>query len=329
LSTFSPTNSVYVTLDIFQKQVSPEIIACIAGHGRWVMKVGVGLPAISGISGQLVLDWARKVDAGPFSSLGSIDRIAYGNYESLIMLAAAAGVTQRVRLMTSILLAPVRNSGVLAKQLATLDAISGGRLTAGLAVGGREDDYRAAPASFRDRGQRFEEQLALMKRIWSGEPVGDGVGLVGPRPHQSGGPEVLIGAASPAAVRRVGRWADGFISVPLPPEQVRQLYSVAEESWQEQGRSGRPRLAVGLYYRLGSDAVQRSEAYIRDYYAFAGTAVEQIVQGIIATPEAIKGAIQGYESVGVDEIIFWPTVAELDQIDRLAEVVGQSAATPR
>jgi alkanesulfonate monooxygenase SsuD/methylene tetrahydromethanopterin reductase-like flavin-dependent oxidoreductase (luciferase family) len=293
------------------------------------MKVGVGLPAISGINGQLVLDWARKVDAGPFSSLGSIDRIAYGNYESLIMLAAAAGVTQRVRLMTSILLAPLRNAGVLAKQTATLDAISGGRLTLGLAVGGREDDYRAAPASFHDRGKRFEEQLSLMKRIWSGQPVGDGAGPVGPLPHQSGGPEVLIGAASPAAIRRVGRWADGFISIPLPPDHVQQLYRVAQESWQEQGKPGKPRLAVGLYYRLGSYTTQRSDAYIRDYYAFAGPAVEQVVQGIIGTPEAITDAIQGYESVGVDEIIFWPTVAELEQIDRLAEVVGQSIATPR
>ncbi len=121
------------------------------------MKVGIGLPAIPEVKGQMVLDWAKKVDAGPFSSLGSIDRIAYGNHEPLIMLAAAAGVTQRVRLMTSILLAPLRNTGVLAKQLATLDAISGGRLTAGLAVGGRADDYRAAPASFHDRGKRFEE----------------------------------------------------------------------------------------------------------------------------------------------------------------------------
>jgi alkanesulfonate monooxygenase SsuD/methylene tetrahydromethanopterin reductase-like flavin-dependent oxidoreductase (luciferase family) len=286
------------------------------------MKVGVGLPAISGISGQMVLDWAKKVDAGPFSSLGSIDRIAYGNYESLIMLAAAAGVTQRVRLMTSILLAPLRNTGVLAKQLASLDAISGGRLTAGLAVGGREDDYLAAPASFHDRGKRFEEQLSLMKRIWSGQPVGDGVGTVGPHPSQSGGPEVLIGGASPAAVRRVGRWADGFISIPLPPEQVQRLYGAAQESWQAQGRSGKPRLAIGLYYRLGSNTAQRSEAYIRDYYAFAGPMVDQIVQAVLATPEDIKGAIQGYESVGVDEVIFWPTVAELDQIDHLADVVG-------
>ena len=238
------------------------------------------------------------------------------------MLAAAAGVTQRVRLMTTILLAPLRNAGVLAKQLASLDAISGGRLTAGLAIGGREDDYLAAPASFHDRGKRFEEQLSLMKRIWAGQPIGDGVGSVGPPPHQSGGPEVLIGAFSPAGARRVGRWADGFISGPLPPDQVQQFYGIAEESWQAQGRSGKPRLAVGLYYRLGPNTTQRSEAHIRDYYGFAGPMAEQIVQAILDTPEAIKGAIQGYASVGADEVILWPTVGELDQIDRLADVVG-------
>ena len=144
------------------------------------MKIGIGLPAtIPGVNGESVLEWGRKADAGSFSSLGIIDRLVYANYEPLITLAAVAAVTQRVRLMTTILVAPVRNAGVLAKQAATLDVISGGRLTLGIAVGAREDDYRAAPATFRDRGKRFEEQLALMKRIWSGQPVEDGIGAGG------------------------------------------------------------------------------------------------------------------------------------------------------
>src|SRR5919199_4917155 len=162
------------------------------------MDIGIGLPAtIPETRDPLILDWAKQADSGPFSSLAILDRLVYPNYEALITLAAAAAVTDRVRLMTTVLLAPLRGGGVLAKQSATIDALSGGRLTLGLGVGAREDDFQAAPASFHDRGRRFEEQLALMKRVWAGEPVSDQIGPVGPRPAQSGGPELLIGGYTP------------------------------------------------------------------------------------------------------------------------------------
>ena len=188
------------------------------------MDISIGLPAtIPGTSGSLVLDWAKQADSGPFYSLGILDRMVYPNYEPLITLAAAAAVTSRVRLMTTVLLAPLRGAGVLAKQAATIDALSGGRLTLGLGVGGREDDFHAAPASFHDRARRFEEQLDLMKRIWAGQPVSDEVGTVGPPPTQEGGPKLLIGGYSPTPIRRVGRWGDGFISgaCPTPTKYVK------------------------------------------------------------------------------------------------------------
>src|ERR687886_3033903 len=165
------------------------------------MDVAIGLPAtIPGTSGSLVLDWAKQADSGPFSSLGIIDRLVYPNYEPLVTLAAAAAVTARVRLMSTVLIAPLRQAGVLAKQAATIDKLSEGRLTLGLGVGAREDDFRAAPASFHDRSRRFEEQLKLMKRLWSGKPGSNEVGPVGPPPAHSGGPELLIGAHSPTAI---------------------------------------------------------------------------------------------------------------------------------
>src|SRR5215203_5131057 len=119
------------------------------------MDIGLGLPAtIPGTKGSLVLDWAERADSSPFSSLGIIDRLVYSNYETMITLAAAAAVTSRVRLMSTVLIAPLRQAGVLAKQAATIDALSGGRLTLGLGVGAREDDFQFAPASFHDRGRR-------------------------------------------------------------------------------------------------------------------------------------------------------------------------------
>src|SRR5215207_713769 len=287
------------------------------------MDIGIGLPAtIPWTSGPLILGWAKRADSGPFSSLGILDRLVYPNYEPLITLAAAAAVTGRVRLMSTILIAPLRRAGVLAKQAATIDALSGGRLTLGLGVGSREDDFQFAPASFHDRASRFEEQLELMKRVWSGQPVSDEVGPIGPPPARPGGPELLIGGYSPTPIQRVGRWADGFISGGVPdPEQVRQMFDLAEESWRAEGREGRPRLVACLYYALGPNA-DRGGDYIRHYYSYFGAAADDMARAIPSSPAAVEELVRGFGDVGADEVVCWPTVADLEQVDRLAEVAA-------
>ncbi len=287
------------------------------------VKVGIGLPTwLKGTTPDQLLEWARRAEAGPFSSLGTLDRVVYHNFEPLTMFAAVAAVTKRIRLTTTVLLATTRNAGILAKQAATIDALSGGRLTLGLGVGGREDDFKAAPEPFRGRGRRFEEELSAMTRIWAGEPLGDGVGPIGPRPARTGGPEILIGGYTPAAIRRVGRWGDGFISGGrADPDQLRQFYTLAEESWKAAGRTGRPRIVSCVYYALGEDAHGAAEANQRQYYAFMGPRVEQVARGFLGTAEVIKETIQRFADFGADEAIFWPTVARFDQIDRLAQLV--------
>src|SRR5579871_2980216 len=109
------------------------------------MQIGIGLPnAVPGTDGPRLIEWARRADAGPFTSLGVLDRLAYASYDPLTALAAAAAVTRRVRLVTMIVIGPLRNTLLLAKAAASVDALSGGRLTLGLAVGARRDDYEAA-----------------------------------------------------------------------------------------------------------------------------------------------------------------------------------------
>ncbi len=287
------------------------------------MQIGIGLPTtISGTPPGLVLDWAKRADERPFSSLGTIDRLVYPNYESLIALAAAASVTRRIRLMTSILIAPLRNAAILAKQAATLDALSGGRLTLGLGVGSREDDFRAAGVPSKGRGKRFEQQLELMKRVWAGEPVGDGVGPIGPRPMHPGGPEILIGGYTPQAIRRAGRWADGFISGGGgDPARAREAFQIVEQAWREANRPGKPRFVGAIYFALGQDARERGAVTLRHYYSFLGPRVEYMTQTFPATQEAVKSAIRAFEAIGMDEFILWPLIAELDQVDLLAELV--------
>ena len=108
------------------------------------MRIGVGLPTgVPGADGQLIIEWARQADEGPFSSLGVIDRLIYDSYDPLISLAAAAAVTHRVRLVTMIVVGLLHNTNILAKLTASLDALSGGRLVVGMAVGARKEDYDA------------------------------------------------------------------------------------------------------------------------------------------------------------------------------------------
>jgi alkanesulfonate monooxygenase SsuD/methylene tetrahydromethanopterin reductase-like flavin-dependent oxidoreductase (luciferase family) len=286
------------------------------------MKIGVGLPAtIPHVEGRLILDWARQAEAAGFSSLGIVDRLVYGNYEPLITLAAAAGATSRIRLMTTVLLAPLHNPGVLAKQAASLDALSGGRLTLGVGVGPREDDYLAAPASFQARGKQLNEQLALMTRVWLGQPVSDQVGNIGPLPARDGGPEVLIGGNTPTAIQRLAHWGHGYISGGAPPEQAAQFFHTAEEVWQKAGKAGRPRFVACTYYGLGPNAADRVMAYIGSYYSFMGSMARMMAQALPSTPEAVQTAIKGYSDIGVDELILLPCIADLDQIKRLADIV--------
>jgi alkanesulfonate monooxygenase SsuD/methylene tetrahydromethanopterin reductase-like flavin-dependent oxidoreductase (luciferase family) len=161
-----------------------------------------------------------------------------------------------------------------------------------------------------------------MKRLWSGEPMAADIGPIGPRPVQAGGPPLLIGGLSPAAIPRVGRWGDGYFGTGADPAAARQMYDVALAAWQEAGRAGKPRFVMGLYFALGPDAATRGGVYLRDYYAFLGPMAEMIASTILSSPEAIAGAVQVYGEVGVDELALWPTIAELDQVDRLAELTG-------
>ena len=125
------------------------------------MDIGIGLPTtIPGSQRDAVIDWARRADDAGFSTLGTIDRIVYPNYEPLVALAAAAAVTERIRLTTAILIVPYRvNAAMLAKQAATIQHLSGGRFVLGAAVGGRDDDYEASGCPMSGRGKRFDEML--------------------------------------------------------------------------------------------------------------------------------------------------------------------------
>ena len=219
------------------------------------MNVGIGLPStIPGIDRDTLLEWAKRAEDRGFSSLGVLDRIVYPNYDPLIALAAAATVTERIRLTSDIILGPVRGNGaVLAKQAATIDNLSGGRMTLGIALGAREDDYAATATPFKRRGRLFDEQLAEMKAIWGGEDRGT-AGALGPPPARSGGPELVIGGGTEVAIPRILEHGDGWTMTGAPPGQFKDGSDQVKQAWSEAGREGEPRLIALCYFALGDAA---------------------------------------------------------------------------
>ena len=211
------------------------------------MDIGIGLPnTVPGTAGTALLDWAKNAEEAGFSTLGTIGRLVYPNYEELITLAAAAAVTSRIRLTTSVLLAPLyANTALFAKQAASLDRLSGGRLVLGLGLGGRDDDFTASALPSTGKGRRFDQQLTEMKRIWAGESYGY-AGAIGPEPVRPGGPELILGGAAEATFRRVALLGDGWIMGGGTPDMFA-------------GRRGRGRQGLGG----GGPARQGAQALAR------------------------------------------------------------------
>jgi alkanesulfonate monooxygenase SsuD/methylene tetrahydromethanopterin reductase-like flavin-dependent oxidoreductase (luciferase family) len=281
------------------------------------MDVGIGLPnTVLGVDKAGIVDWARAAEAAGFSSLGTIDRVAYGNYESLIALAAAAAVTDRIRLVTDILIAPLRsNASLLAKQAATIDNLSSGRLVLGLAPGGRPDDYEIAGLDFTTRGRSFDRQLEDLARFWAGD------GGVGPAPASGPRPQVLIGGRSDAAFRRVAEHADGWTSGGGGVEPFLQGVEQARAAWRAAGREGEPRTLSLLYYSLGPHAAEQARATLGAYYAFAGEYADHIVAGAATDEDTLREYLEEYERAGCDEVICFPASADPAQVDLLARAI--------
>lgn len=278
------------------------------------MQVGVGLPAtVSGADGRLVVEWARRADEGPFSSLSVLDRILYDNYEPLIALAAAAAVTTRVRLAATIVIAPLRNAALLAKQAASVNALSEGRLVLGVGLGAREDDYDAVGADLRTRGRRLTEQLAGIRSIWEGDRVGPALGCRTP-------PTLLVGGSGGLGMTRMARFADGYVHGGGPPRAFARSATEARAAWTDLGRPGKPQLWGMAYFALGD--AEAGAAYLKDYYAFTGPFAEKIAAGLLTTPDEIVEFVRAYQEAGCDELILFPTVADHLQLDRLAGVLG-------
>jgi alkanesulfonate monooxygenase SsuD/methylene tetrahydromethanopterin reductase-like flavin-dependent oxidoreductase (luciferase family) len=293
------------------------------------MEVGVCLPYMKqGLGRETLLDFARAVEAGPFASLSCGERITGPTVDLGLTLAAAAAVTSRVRIVPTLYVLPLHDAVKAAKEIATLDVLSGGRAAVTVGVGGRPNDYRAVSATFERRHARMDEQVARMRATWRGEPPFAGADPVGPAPLQPGGPPIYAGVMGPKATARAARWADGVYvwSGNGVKSEIAHLLAQTDRAWQAAKRTKAPRRIGGFWYSLASkDPLEQLRRYVYDYVAYFGEAAARAMSSSMdrATPDAVRASLDDLEAAGCDEVFLVPATAELAEVERAAEIVAK------
>jgi len=283
------------------------------------MQIGIALPnMLPGVQPAVLPQWAAQSEQAGFSTLGSVGRIAYPGVIDTVALAAAAAVTSTIGLFSTVMLAPTWPPVLMAKETASIDAISGGRLTLGLAVGSRPDDFADDELRFSGRGKRLDRDLAIYRDVWRGKPIGGG-----PNPGVMAGAReipLLFGGFAPGSLQRMARWGEGYIGAAMPAPMIAAAFQAARDAWTKEARAGSPRLVAVTYYAFGD--VDRARGNVWDYYSISGAGLaDTIASGIHTGREGVKDAVAAFAEIGTDELLFAPALADLEEISRLADAI--------
>ncbi len=284
------------------------------------MDIGIGIGnTLLDLDGATLIGWARRAEERGFASLASIGRVAWPAYDELAAFAAAGAVTERIEFLTDVLLAPTHSTSRLAKLTASVDRLSNGRLTLGLGVGARRDDYEAAEVDFTTRGKRFDQQLEALHESWAGRPPKDATQPFGPTTARGRIP-ILFGGDPNRAARRAVRWDGGFTVGGAPADMAAGMVQTFRGAYREAGGTGTPRVVCLAYFGLGHHE-EESLRQLRAYYGFAGERAEWIARSAARTSDDVRSRINAFQEIGADELIFTPSVPDVDQVDLLAEAV--------
>lgn len=293
------------------------------------MKIGICLPYMkAGLTREDYIDWFTRVDEGPFHSVSCGERIHGPTYDMRVVLAAAAMATQRVEITPTLYVLPMHNATRVAKEVATLDILSGGRVKQiVVGYGGREKDYEAVGATFKGRYGRMDQQVATLRRVWAGEEIIEGGGPIGPLPTQAGGPRILAGAMGPKSIARCARWSDGLYawSGNGEEQELQNTFTMANDSWQAAGRAETPYRLGGFWYTLADNGQQKLYDYVYEYLAIAGPEIATMMAESVhrSTPDAVREALDNAEAAGCEELFMVPATAELAELDRLMDLLAQ------
>jgi alkanesulfonate monooxygenase SsuD/methylene tetrahydromethanopterin reductase-like flavin-dependent oxidoreductase (luciferase family) len=292
------------------------------------MDVGMALPTMAtGFTRATFTEWCQGIDDGPFSSISAGERITFHNPELLVTNTAAAALTERVRIIMNLTVLPLHSMAMLAKQLATVDVLSGGRLEVGVGVGGREQDYRAVGAPFGGRHDRLDQGVTELRRLWSGGPAYEGGQPVGPAPVQKGGPPILAGALGPKSMARAARWADGVtgFSIGAIGQEMAATNRMALDAWESAGRADRPRLVNGSFFLLGgTDAAEELRRFALAYLAVFGERAARSLAELVelSTPGRLLQALADAEAAGCDEFILVPGTVDPHCLELAIDTIG-------
>lgn len=285
------------------------------------------------VDAKILKQWARTIDEGPFSSLCWGERIAFANPDSLTLLGALSGWTERVSLVATVIVPQLHNPVMLAKALATGDLLCGGRLTVGIGVGGRHEDYRAAGADPQTQTMReMAERVAVMKQVWAGEKVTESVLPVGPLPARAGGPRLLVGTTGPKTLRSAAQWADGItgISLDLDVAKQNELFDVARDAWLAADKP-KPHLATSFWFAIGDGDAPR-EQVARHLLHYMNWIPREYVEamapstGWAGTDAELVEVLRAFAAIGTSELHLIPTSTDIGQLRRVADLVGEVCA---
>ena len=271
------------------------------------MRVGIGLPAAVPEADMTLLGgWAAEAERAGFASVGVIDRLMYDNLDPLTALAAAAACSSRLELVSTVVNVCWRSNAVLlAKQLSSVERLSGGRLTAGLGMGGWPADYEASGVPLAGRGALFDASLAAMQRTW--DTTGDR-------------PRILLGGTVPASfVRAATEISEGWVAPLFGLALLQDGGAAVGRAWSEAGRDGRPRIMTGRYFSLGPDARDVADEYILHYYGpdfYDGARADTLTDA-----EQIDVELRRLAETGCADVLLLPCSGDLEQVSLLADAL--------
>lgn len=271
------------------------------------MRVGIGLPAaVPGTDMRVIGGWAAEAERAGSASVGVIDELVYDNLDPLTALAAAAASTGRVELVSTVINVCWRNNAVLlAKQLSSVQRLSGGRFTAGLGMGGWPADYEASGVPLAGRGSLFEASLAAMQLTW--REAGDQL-------------RVVLAATGPASFPRAAIYiSEGWVAPLFGITLLQDGIAAVEQAWAAARREGRPRIVTGRYFSLGRDAERTADAYLEHYYG--ADFLEAARADTLTTGECIRDELQRLAEAACDDVVLFPCSGDLDQISLLDRIV--------
>jgi alkanesulfonate monooxygenase SsuD/methylene tetrahydromethanopterin reductase-like flavin-dependent oxidoreductase (luciferase family) len=276
------------------------------------MRLGLGLPAaVPDADMTLIGRWAGEAERAGFDSVAVIDRLMYENLDPVTALAAAAATTTRIGLKSTVVNVCWRdNPMLLAKQLSSVNRLSGNRLTAGLGMGGWPADYTASGVTMAGRGAAFDRALAVMHGAWN---------------VSADGPRILLGGTVRASFARAARsWSEGWVAPLFGRALLEAGAAAVRQAWCEAGRSGSPQIVTGRYFTLGPDADATADEYIHHYY---GADFFELARADTLTgPEQLVGALARLAEIGCDEVVLFPCSGDLAQIELLTDALRGASA---